>query len=140
MSCYSPSTRPMEAPRGPSTVSNIGQIRRRPEATHRRLNAPGATIRPGRRGPPPLPPRLGRLSTLGLEAGDALVHLGPAICGRCYEVGPDVYEQLTGWQTMRHRNVDLRALLAEQAKNAGVRRISASAYCTRCDNDRFFSH
>jgi YfiH family protein len=74
-------------------------------------------------------------------AADALhLHLGPAICGRCYEVGPDVYEQLTGWQTTRKRHVDLRALLAEQAKAAGIRNISASVYCTRCDNERFYSH
>jgi YfiH family protein len=71
---------------------------------------------------------------------DCSIHLGPSICGRCYEVGPDVYRQLTGWQTLRSRNVDLRALLAEQAKEAGVTSISASAWCTRCDNDRFFSH
>jgi YfiH family protein len=75
-----------------------------------------------------------------LSASDCSIHLGPAICGRCYEVGPDIYEQLTGYQTLRSRNVDLRALLAEQAKEAGVSSVSASAWCTRCDNDRFFSH
>jgi YfiH family protein len=75
-----------------------------------------------------------------LTPRDCSIHLGPAICGRCYEVGADVYEQLTGWQTLRSRNVDLRALLAEQAKEAGVTNVSASAWCTRCDNDRFFSH
>jgi YfiH family protein len=83
---------------------------------------------------------IGRLVDLGFDATDLRVHLGPAICGRCYQVGPDVFEQLTGWQTIRNRNVDLRALLAEQAKEMGVRHLSASAHCTRCDNDRFFSH
>lgn len=83
---------------------------------------------------------LDRIRAVGLDAAEVQVHLGPAICGRCYEVGPDVYEQLTGWQTIRHRHVDLRALLAEQAKEAGARRVSASPFCTRCDNDRFFSH
>lgn len=76
----------------------------------------------------------------GLPPADLHVHLGPAICGRCYEVGPDVYAQLTGWQTIRNRNVDLRALLAEQAKASGVTQLSASPWCTRCDNGRFFSH
>jgi YfiH family protein len=80
------------------------------------------------------------LADRGLTAGDLRVHLGPAICGRCYVVGPDVFEQLTTWTTARPRNVDLRALLAEQAKAAGVTRITVSAYCTKCDNDRFFSH
>jgi len=83
---------------------------------------------------------IGRLVDLGFDATDLRVHLGPAICGRCYQVGPDVFEQLTGWQTIRNRNVDLRALLAEQAKESGVRQLSASPHCTRCDNDRFFSH
>jgi YfiH family protein len=81
-----------------------------------------------------------RLVELGLDATDLKVHLGPAICGRCYQVGPDVFEQLTGWHTIRTRNVDLRALLAEQARESGVRQLSASAHCTKCDNDRFFSH
>lgn len=83
---------------------------------------------------------IGRLVDLGFDAADLRVHLGPAICGRCYQVGPDVFEQLTGWQTIRNRNVDLRALLAEQAKESGVGQLSASPHCTRCDNDRFFSH
>ena len=83
---------------------------------------------------------LTRLRALNFESADLAVHFGPAICGRCYQVSPDVFEQLTGWQTVRHRHVDLRALLAEQVKEAGVRRVSASPFCTRCDNDRFFSH
>jgi len=87
-----------------------------------------------------LPKALGLMAQAGLAAADLHLHLGPAICGRCYEVGPEVFGQLTGWSTVRNRNVDLRALLAEQAKEEGVGRISASPYCTRCDNDRFFSH
>jgi YfiH family protein len=77
---------------------------------------------------------------LGLPPAELVVHLGPSICGRCYEVGPEVYEKLTGWPTRQPRHVDLRALLAEQAKELGVTRWSASAECTRCDNDRLFSH
>lgn len=87
-----------------------------------------------------LPAAIERMGGLGCAPAALHVHLGPAICGRCYEVGPDVYERLTGWSTTRSRHVDLRALLAEQAKVAGVERVSASAWCTRCDNDRFYSH
>lgn len=83
---------------------------------------------------------IARFVAFGAASADLHVHLGPAICGRCYEVGPDVYQQLTGWETARHRHVDLRALLSEQSKAAGVRWVTASAYCTRCDNDRFYSH
>ena len=83
---------------------------------------------------------IARFTEAGLRVEELRMHLGPAICGRCYEVGPEVFEQLTGWSTTRTRHVDLRALLAEQARNGGVQHLSASPYCTRCDNDRFFSH
>jgi YfiH family protein len=76
----------------------------------------------------------------GFPVDECLVHLGPSICGRCYEVGTAVYEQLTGWETRHPRRVDLRALLADQAKELGVRHWSASGECTRCDNDALFSH
>ena len=71
---------------------------------------------------------------------ELMVHLGPAICGRCYEVSADVRAQLTGETANRAGNVDLRSLLAEHAHEAGVSRVSVSPYCTKCDNDRFFSH
>lgn len=77
---------------------------------------------------------------LGAPADELYLHLGPSISGRQYEVGPDVYRQLTGWETVRARRVDLRALLAEQARERGVRNLTASHYCTKEDNDRFFSH
>lgn len=83
---------------------------------------------------------LAAFSALGLPAEELVVHLGPSICGRCYEVGTDVYEKLTGWETRHPRHVDLRALLAEQAKAQGVRQWTASGECTRCDNDQLFSH
>ncbi len=80
------------------------------------------------------------MRAFGCAPKDLLVHFGPAICGACYEVGPDVYAQL-----MRHRVagpavVDLRALLADQARIAGVKQIETSPFCTRCHRDRFFSH
>ncbi|HVH39663.1 MAG TPA: polyphenol oxidase family protein [Gemmatimonadaceae bacterium] len=76
----------------------------------------------------------------GMRADELVVHFGPSICGRCYEVGPDVYEKLTGFETRRPRQVDLRSLLAEQVKELGVTRWSASGECTLDDNDRFYSH
>lgn len=77
----------------------------------------------------------------GHAAGDLLLHAGPAICGRCYEVSPDVYTRLTGTRpTGARETVDLRALIVAHARAAGVRQTSVSGLCTRCDNDRFFSH
>ena len=83
---------------------------------------------------------LGRLASLGLAVADVRLHCGPAICGKCYEVSPDVYGQLTGRQVAAPTTVDLRALIADQARVLGVRHISVSPLCTRCDNDLFFSH
>jgi len=68
------------------------------------------------------------------------VHLGPAICGRCYEVSADVRAQLTGETANRAGNVDLRSLIAEHTHDAGVQHVTVSPYCTKCDNERFFSH
>ncbi len=87
-----------------------------------------------------LPEALRLFAAHGYPVDELLMHLGPSICGRCYEVGTEVYERLTGWPTQRPRNVDLRALLAEQAKHLGLTRWSADAECTRCDNGDFYSH
>ena len=77
---------------------------------------------------------------LGIAPDELIIHLGPAICGRCYEVSADVREQLTGETATRSGNVDLRSLIADHARELGVSRISVSADCTKCDNDRYFSH
>ena len=53
---------------------------------------------------------------LGCPANECEVHLGPSICGNCYEVGPEVFER-------HHRNrrlpprgmLDVRAILSKQA-------------------------
>ena len=86
------------------------------------------------------PKAIDRLKALGLDPADLRMHLGPAICGRCYEVSPDVYGQLTGRHVAAPTTVDLRALITDQARALGVRHISVSPLCTRCDNDLFFSH
>lgn len=80
------------------------------------------------------------LEARGLSAGDLRIHLGPSICGGCYEVSPEVYGQLAGRAVEVPATVDLRAIIAGHARALGVRHISISEACTRCDNDRFFSH
>lgn len=80
------------------------------------------------------------LSRNGFAPADIAIHLGPAICGRCYEVSADVRGQLTGETATRAGNVDLRSVIADHARSTGVRKISVSHYCTRCDNDQLFSH
>jgi YfiH family protein len=80
------------------------------------------------------------LESHGLAPEDLHVHCGPAICGRCYEVSADVAVQLTGRDPGHAVTVDLRAIIAEHARALGVRHLSVSPYCTRHDDDRFFSH
>jgi len=75
-----------------------------------------------------------------MPASELAMHLGPAICGNCYEVSADVFERLTGRSADRATTVDLRSLIADHARLRGVRRISVSGSCTRCNNDRFYSH
>jgi polyphenol oxidase len=80
------------------------------------------------------------LARYGLAPDELAIHLGPAICGRCYEVSADVGAALTGHTAGGPVRVDLRALIAGHARAAGVTRITTSPWCTRCHNDRFFSH
>lgn len=81
-----------------------------------------------------------QLGHRGLKASDLHVHLGPAICGQCYEVSPEVVLELTGETVSRRMTVDLRAIIAGHARALDVRGVTISASCTRHDNARFFSH
>ncbi|MCC7055498.1 MAG: polyphenol oxidase family protein [Gemmatimonadaceae bacterium] len=76
----------------------------------------------------------------GLAPGALRVHLGPSICGACYEVSPDVYAQLTGSTVQLPTRVDLRALIADRCRRLGVREVATSAWCTRCAPAALFSH
>lgn len=86
---------------------------------------------------------LGALLDGGASAAeDLLVHFGPAICGRCYEVGPEVHRALGLREPPGPTPVDLRRVLSERARAHGIRseRITTSAWCTRCGDSPFFSH
>jgi hypothetical protein len=80
------------------------------------------------------------LADRGCAAAELRVLLGPAVCGRCYEVSPDVYGRLTGRAVERPTPVDLRALIAERARALGVRHVLATGACTRCDDGAYYSH
>ena len=69
------------------------------------------------------------------------VHLGPAICGECYEVGPEVHAALGLPVPASRTPVDVRSVQAAQAVAAGVaaERVTVSEACTKCGSG-FFSH
>jgi polyphenol oxidase len=80
------------------------------------------------------------LAGMGYPADECVVHLGPSICGACYEVGPEVLSAVYGIPAAGKGQLDVREVLHEQAWRRGVNQISASVACTRCHADRFFSH
>jgi copper oxidase (laccase) domain-containing protein len=55
-------------------------------------------------------------------------------------VSPDVFAQLTGKSVDRPTPVDLRDVIAGQARAVGIRDVRSVNACTRCDNDRYYSH
>jgi hypothetical protein len=76
-----------------------------------------------------------RIAEWGLPSGQLRAFLGPAVCGRHYQVGPEVVEALeraavpaAGW--LDGDRVDLRAFLAGQLANLGVVDVQAVGPCT----------
>jgi YfiH family protein len=69
----------------------------------------------------------------GTSAKDVLMHLGPAICGDCYEVGEEVLTAFGRTGEVRG-HVDLRGELARQAVSSGVPpdQVTSSGLCTLC--------
>jgi polyphenol oxidase len=87
----------------------------------------------------------------GAPAATLHIHLGPAICGACFQVGPEVpaglgiappHDAGTGDAADDRAYVDLRAVLAGRAIARGVpaAHITTSSFCTRCGDSPFFSH
>lgn len=89
------------------------------------------------------------LRKLPVETSDLRAWLGPGICGRCYEVGRDVYEKATLWpdagKTFSPAGAvgkwlfDLPGYAAGRLMSAGVDEIDRSDACT-FHEDRFFSY
>lgn len=81
-------------------------------------------------------------STFGTSAEDVHLHLGPAICGDCYEVGPEVFRAFGLRPPPGPAPIDVREILAGRAVVAGVDpgRLTVSEHCTRCTDSGLFSH
>lgn len=78
----------------------------------------------------------------GSRPADMAVHLGPAVCGECYEVGPEVFRALGEPVPAARRPIDLRRVVGRRAATSGVREegVSVSRECTLCGNGGYFSH
>lgn len=74
------------------------------------------------------------------SARDIVSHCGVAICGICYEVGPEVVQQVLGERTAGSTGLDLRRAVAARLVNAGVSEVTLSPWCTVHDTGRFHSH
>jgi polyphenol oxidase len=80
----------------------------------------------------------------GGAAGGARAHLGPAICGRCYEVGPEVHAAVHPDRPppASPRPIDLRGAQAGRLRRLGVaaEAVTSSSWCTLCGGSSFHSH
>jgi polyphenol oxidase len=77
----------------------------------------------------------------GSNPADVVMHAGVAISGPCYEVGAEVMAGVGA----RHEgagpwHLDLREVLAEQARTLGVGEVSVSGHCSARDAAAFHSH
>jgi YfiH family protein len=73
--------------------------------------------------------------TGGRDGGtaDIVMHCGIAICGSCYEVGPEVVEAVDGRSIDEPQLLDLRGVLVARAHALGIGRLSVSSHCTAHD-------
>jgi YfiH family protein len=85
---------------------------------------------------------LAALSQRPGAAASVHLHLGPSICGDCYEVGPEVFAALSRPVPEGPAPIDLREVLVDRAVVAGVSpsHISVSEHCTLCTRSGLFSH
>lgn len=84
-----------------------------------------------------------------IKPQDIKVAIGPAICGKCYDVGQDVYEALLATvngagQGFAQRDnkyfVDLKTINQRQLLECGVEQIDVCPYCTACGEKLFYSY
>lgn len=81
-------------------------------------------------------------SIAGTRPTELWAHFGPAICGRCYEVGPEVFRALGLPEPAGPALLDVRAALVRRSERIGIpaEQVSTSAFCTRCGDSPFYSH
>ena len=91
---------------------------------------------------------LGEAAPRTAAPANLIAAIGPGICTKCFEVGPEVAAQFekSGYAAMVHRtlgpkpHIDLQAVLAAQLRAAGIARIDTADLCTVENPADFFSH
>jgi YfiH family protein len=91
-----------------------------------------------------VPAAVEMMITQGADPGRITAIIGPSVCGRCYEVPPDLRDEVTAavpeayaetsWGTAA---VDVSAGVRAQLARAGVRVADAPAVCTLESTDHF---
>ncbi len=85
-----------------------------------------------------------RMVQLGARAANVRAGVGPCLCARNLEVGPEVAEMFDDQSVLEPRGekylLDLRALIRRDLEGAGVTQIETSEICPKDDADLFFSH
>ncbi|GAA4905923.1 peptidoglycan editing factor PgeF [Streptomonospora salina] len=92
------------------------------------------------------PAMVAEMARLGADPARISAVLGPAVCGSCYEVGPDVQADVARSApeaAVRTRagtaGVDLRAAVTAQLRAADVGHVSSDDRCT-LESPELFSH
>ncbi len=82
----------------------------------------------------------------GSRPEDLLAAIGPAVCGPCYEVGPEVASRFARWFPERSdldakTTLDVAEANRRQLVEAGLdpARVFTGAPCTACNPDEFYS-
>jgi YfiH family protein len=84
----------------------------------------------------------------GCDPSDLWTGIGPSIGPCCYEVGPEVVEQVSAvmngcqpFQRVKERfHLDLWAAVESQLKEVNVGQIEVAELCTACHTAEWFSH
>jgi polyphenol oxidase len=83
-----------------------------------------------------------------MGSGRIAAYIGPSIGPCCFEVGPEVAEEILSWsgtkdvilETQSNPHADLWRATSRALVQAGVTDIGLAAACTRCEPHRYFSH
>ena len=84
------------------------------------------------------------MESLGASARNIRAGIGPCLCARNLEVGPEVAAMFADKTVLEASGekfrLDLRAVIENDLRSAGVANIEISEICPKDENETFFSH